>query len=59
MYLKRVKCKFHQMKVTYLDLIIGTREVHMDPEKMAAVRDWPVLNCVFNVNNIRRFVNLY
>jgi hypothetical protein len=41
LYLKLEKCVFEQRTITYLGLVIGEGEVHMDPLKVEAVRTWP------------------
>jgi hypothetical protein len=37
LYLKLEKCEFHYPEVKYLDVIISTEEIKMDPEKITAV----------------------
>ena len=46
LHLKLAKCAFDQLLVEYLGLIIKTREVHMDPTKLAAACDWGPPTCV-------------
>ena len=40
LYLKPEKCVFEQRTITYLGLVIGEGEIHMDPLKVEAVRTW-------------------
>jgi hypothetical protein len=40
--LKPEKCVFEQWTITYLGLVIGEGEVHMDPLKVEAVHTWPL-----------------
>lgn len=59
LHLKAEKCQFHRTEVIYLSLIIGNGRVHMHPERMATVVEWPVLKWVFNVRSFMRFANFY
>ena len=40
------KCKFHVTKTKYLELIISTEEIKIDPAKIEAIRQWDTLTCV-------------
>ena len=39
--LKPSKCELLQLEVRYLGLIVSVTGVATDPEKVAAVKDWP------------------
>ena len=41
LYLKPEKRIFKQRTITYLGLVIGEGEIHMDPLKVEAVCTWP------------------
>ena len=41
LYLKPEKCEFKKQEMEYLGMIIRQGEVRMDPNKVAAVRNWP------------------
>src|ERR1700761_761561 len=41
LYLKPEKCEFEKDTMEYLGMIIHPGEVQMDPDKVAAVKDWP------------------
>ena len=41
LYLQPAKCSFNQTSVEYLGLIILEGELHMDPVKLKAVKEWP------------------
>ncbi|XP_069468391.1 uncharacterized protein [Ambystoma mexicanum] len=47
------KCSFHQPEVTYLGYILSAQGISMDPEKVAAFKEWPVPT---NCKEIQRFV---
>jgi hypothetical protein len=34
------KCEFDTQRVKYLGLIVTTKGIEMDPDKVAAIRDW-------------------
>lgn len=37
------KCEFHRTRIKYLDLIITTEGIEMDPERTEAIRSWKSL----------------
>jgi hypothetical protein len=59
LHLKPEKCEFYQKEVKYLGLIIGADGIKMDPEKIAAVRDWPVPRKIRDVRSFLGFANFY
>ena len=48
-YLKIEKCTFEALEVESLGLIIGNRQIHMDPKKIVAITEWPVPQTVKEV----------
>jgi hypothetical protein len=42
LFLKLEKCRFHQLEVEYLGMIIGQGEVKMDPIKVEGIANWPI-----------------
>ena len=34
------KCEFHITEISYLELIIFTKGIHIDPKKVKAVQNW-------------------
>jgi hypothetical protein len=59
LHLKPEKCEFYQKEVKYLGLIIGTDVIKMDPDKIAAVHDWPIPQKVKDVRSFLGFANFY
>ena len=67
LYLKPEKCEFHKETVKYLGLIISTKGVSMDPDKVETVRNWSRekktansrLNNLFEVQQFLGFCNYY
>jgi ribonuclease HI len=67
LYLKPEKCEFHKETVKYLGLIISTKGVSMDPDKVDTVRNWSQekktangrLNNLFEVQQFLGFCNYY
>lgn len=60
------KCLFFQSEVPFLGNIVGRDGVKTDPQKVAAVQDWPVPTCVTDVKSFvglctyyRRFVKQF
>jgi hypothetical protein len=41
LFLKPEKCHFHKKEVEYLGIIVGNRQVKMDPVKVKGITDWP------------------
>jgi hypothetical protein len=67
LYLKPEKCEFHKETVKYLGLIISTKGVSMDPDKINSVQNWSRekktangrLNNLFEVQQFLGFCNYY
>ena len=53
--LKPSKCQFFKHEIVFLGHVVSAQGVSTDPEKVAAVRDWPVPT---NVSEVRSFVGL-
>ena len=51
--LKPSKCSFLQRQVKFLGHVVSGRGVQTDPEKVAAVRDWPIPR---NVTDVRMYI---
>jgi hypothetical protein len=49
------KCSFYQKKIHYLGHIISEEGITVDPEKVQAIREWPVPR---NVTEARSFMGL-
>jgi len=54
-----MKCSFNQTSVEYLGLIISEGELRMDPVKLKAVSNWPMLTKVKNIQEFLGFCNFY
>jgi len=67
LYLKPEKCEFHKTTVRYLGLIISTKGISMDEDKVKTVRNWSRekktanerLNNLFEVQQFLGFCNYY
>jgi hypothetical protein len=67
LYLKPEKCEFHKETVRYLGLIISTKGISMDEDKIETVRNWSrekktenrLLNNLFEVQQFLGFCNYY
>jgi hypothetical protein len=55
LYAKLSKCIFYKKKIHYLGHIISTYGIIVDPEKIEAIRGWPVPR---NVIDVRSFMGL-
>jgi len=59
LFLRPAKCSFNQTLVKYLGLIILEGELHMDPVKLQAVKDWPHPKSVKDIQKFLGFCNFY
>lgn len=59
LYLKPSKCKFYQMKIHFLGLVISHNCIEMDPVKVARVAAWPELTKKKEVQSFLGFINFY
>ena len=57
LYLKLEKCKFEQMTVDFLRVIVGNVEIHMDPIKTTAICEWSTPKTVKDVRSFMQFCN--
>jgi hypothetical protein len=55
LYAKLSKCIFYQKKIHYLGHIISAEGITVDPEKIEAIRGWPMPR---NVTEVRSFMGL-
>ena len=53
------KCEFYVTETKYLDLMISTDSIKMDPAKVDAIRQWDTPICVREVRSFIRFCNFY
>lgn len=59
LYLRPEKCKFEQLEIEYLGLVIREGQVQMDWAKVAAVREWPTPRNLRDVRGFLGFTNFY
>jgi len=53
------KCEFSVTEVKYLGLIVTTKGVRMDPEKVRTITEWQAPNCIKDVQAFLGFANFY
>ena len=53
------KCKFSVKRTKYLDFIISTDGIEVDPEKISAVESWQLLKTVKGIQLFLEFCNFY
>ena len=56
---KLKKCEFGKPRVKYLGHIIGSKEVHVDKDKVAAVANWEPPRDIKGVQQFLGFANYY
>ena len=55
LYLKPEKCEFDVKSVTFLEHVLGNRELNMDPKKSSMVAAWPILS---DKKELRQFLSM-
>jgi hypothetical protein len=48
LYAKLSKCSFYQMEVHFLGFIIGRDGIHINPERIWTISDWPSLTSFYD-----------
>ena len=59
LYVKRSKCRFLVTEVEFLGFIVGVDGVKMDPSKVKAIEDWPMLKSYHAIQVFLGFTNFY
>jgi Reverse transcriptase (RNA-dependent DNA polymerase) len=59
MKINEPKCTFYTRKIEFLDYIVGSDGIKIDPKKVQAVKDWPILRNMTEVQKFMRFANFY
>ena len=55
LYAKLSKCFFAKEKIVYLGRVISKDGIHIDPDKVKAIVEWPTPKCV---RDVRSFMHL-
>jgi hypothetical protein len=53
------KCEFHTIRTKFLGFIVRTKDLKVDPEKVAIVNNWQLLISVKGVQFFLGFCNFY
>lgn len=53
------KCKFYIIKINYLELIISTKSICINPKKVKAVQKQETPTCIKDVQAFIGFANFY
>ena len=53
------KCTFLQKELIYLGFVIAENKLKMDPEKVAAIVNWPSPKNLFEVRSFHRLASFY
>ncbi len=59
LYIKVEKCVFHAQSVPFLGYIVSVEGMHMDPDKIQAVVDWPTPDSLKALQRFLGFANFY
>ncbi|XP_028556926.1 uncharacterized protein LOC110109044 [Dendrobium catenatum] len=53
------KCELAMSQVKFLGFVISAEGIHMDPQKVAAIRDWPPPKSLFDIRSFHGLANFY
>nr|XP_054591863.1 uncharacterized protein LOC129156284 [Nothobranchius furzeri] len=59
LYCKPEKCSFHQQSISFLGYRISDEGITMDPQKIQAVKDWPLPTSLKQLQSFLGFCNFY
>ena len=59
LYIKLSKCKFFTREVDFLGYRVGVDGVSMDPSRVSAIQEWPVLKSFRDIQVFLGFANFY
>ena len=59
LYCKPSKCEFFMKSINFVGHLISHNEIHMEPGKLQAVRDWPVPKNIKDLRSFLGFCNFY
>jgi len=59
LFLNMKKCVFEQSSVDFLGLVVGNGEVRMHPEKVEAIKNWPIPKDLRGVRAFMQTCNFY
>nr|KYP51640.1 Transposon Ty3-I Gag-Pol polyprotein [Cajanus cajan] len=59
LYANYEKCTFCKNQVNFLGFIVGKEAVHVDPEKIKAIQDWPTPKSVGEVRSFHGLARFY
>ena len=55
--LKPEKCEFYKESVDFLGFVVTTSSVKISPEKVKAIKEWPILYDIKSVQGFLGFAN--
>ena len=59
LYANLTKCSFLKTSVAYLGFIVSAEGIAVDPAKTAAIRDWPTLQSLFDIQSFHGLAQFY
>uniref|UniRef100_A0A8C6VUD0 Gypsy retrotransposon integrase-like protein 1 n=1 Tax=Nothobranchius furzeri TaxID=105023 RepID=A0A8C6VUD0_NOTFU len=59
LYCKLEKCAFHQETISFLGFVVSSQGFSVDPQKVQAVAQWPILTSLKQLQSFLGFSNFY
>ena len=59
LYINLKKCRFLTDKLLFLGYVVSVDVIHVDEDKVCAVREWPTLKIVSDVRSFRGLATFY
>ena len=59
LFAKFKKCEFFQERMEFLGFLVGAEGISMDPQRVQAIQEWPVPQCLKDVQSFLGFSNFY
>ena len=59
LYLHMEKCSFAMTNIKYLGYVIDSTDIHVDPEKVQILKDWPIPQNLHELRSFLGLVNFY
>ena len=59
MYANLRKCSFFTDNIIFLGYVVTKDGIEMDPSKIEAILNWPILNSIFDIRSFHGLTSFY